>query len=277
MKIFIAVDSEGGSGIIEYWARNLEPANPLFQENRALMTGDANAAVEGCLAGGAAEVIVSDDDFGGVNMIPEMYHPDAKWIRGRGCGSRWGLSLLHGLDETFDGVVLVGFHAMQGAPGGVLAHTFSSATRRRYWINGRESGELAMYALTAGHFGVPAIAVTGCEALCREAGGLLGDELVTVPVKKGFTELRALMIAPSKARDMIRQGVKQAVEKIHTGRFKPLRTKLPLHVRLQFPTKELADGHEAQRRQHDANWPGRRADETAFEGILESPLELGWF
>ena len=42
------------------------------------MTLDANAAVEGCLKAGATEGIVSDDGFGGVNMIPELFHSEAE-------------------------------------------------------------------------------------------------------------------------------------------------------------------------------------------------------
>ena len=52
-------------------------------------------------------------------------------------------------------------HAMEGAKDGVLAHTWSSARRRRYWFNGREGGEVAAYAIVAGHdHGVPIIMTT---------------------------------------------------------------------------------------------------------------------
>ena len=114
LKIFVAVDSEGPSGISEYWGRNNKLESSFYLEKRRLMTLDANAAVEGCLKAGATEVIVSDDGFGGVNMILELFHSEAKWIQGHGFGSQRKLPFLHGLDESFDAVVLVGFHAMQG-------------------------------------------------------------------------------------------------------------------------------------------------------------------
>lgn len=277
LKIFIAVDSEGPSGISEYWGRNNQPESSFYLEKRRLMTLDANAAVEGCLKAGATEVIVSDDGIGGVNMIPELFHSEAKWIQGHGFGSQWKLPFLHGLDESFDAVVLVGFHAMQGTPDGLLAHTFSSRTDRRYWLNGRESGELAMYAAVAGHFGVPIIAVTGDAAFCREAKDQLSDSVVTVEVKKGFNEERALLIAPKKAREMISEGVKRAVGQVATGRFHPLHLDLPIQARLQFPTRQLADAHEKKRRQQYNNWNGRRVNETSFTATFESPLELSSF
>ena len=67
----------------------------------------------------------------------------------------------------------------------MLAHTWSSARGRRYWFNGREGGELAAYAMAAGHdHGVPIIMATGCTGLCREAHAWFGPDLVTVPVKQ---------------------------------------------------------------------------------------------
>ena len=60
LKIFIVCDSEGGSGIVEYWSRNVPPGHPRFQEYRELMTRDINAAIEGCFQAGATEVVVSD-------------------------------------------------------------------------------------------------------------------------------------------------------------------------------------------------------------------------
>ena len=114
LKIFIVCDSEGGSGIVEYWSRNVPPSNPRFQEYRELMTRDINAAIEGCFQAGATEVVVSDDGFGGTCTVPELMDSRASWIRGPGFGTG-KLPLLAGLDESFDGLMLIGFHPMEGA------------------------------------------------------------------------------------------------------------------------------------------------------------------
>jgi D-amino peptidase len=268
VKIFIAVDTEGPSGIAEWWAH--DPQSPLYQERRQLLMGDVNAAVEGCLEAGATEVIVSDDGKNGINTIPEMINPAAKLIYGRGFGSGVTPPLLDGMDESFAGVIFLCFHSKEGTPNGVLAHTLSR-TPRHYWYNGKESGEMTMYAIVAGHHKVPVIMVTGCEATCQEARELLGDDVVTVGVKKGLNHFRAVLIAPSKARMMIRAGAREAVKR--AGTIKPYRFELPIKVRLQFPNKEFADEHEKSRKSRDSNWPGRRVDERTFEAIISSPLD----
>ena len=177
-KIYVVADSEGPTGVAEYWARNLPSTSPRLRPFRELLTGDVNAAVQGCFDAGASAVVVKDDGFRDRNILPELLDPRAQLILSGG-------PLLNGLDEHFAGVMLVGFHAMEGATDALLAHTWSSARRRRYWFNGREGGELATYAIAAGHdHGVPIIMATGCTGLCREAHAWLGQDLVTVPVKQ---------------------------------------------------------------------------------------------
>jgi len=268
LKIFIVCDSEGGSGIVEYWSRNVPPGHPRFQEYRELMTRDINAAIEGCFQAGATEVVVSDDGYGGTCTVPELMDPRASWIRGPGFGTG-KLPLLAGLDESFDGLMLVGFHPMEGAEKGVLAHTWSSAGRRRYSIQGKPAGELAIYSIIAGNdHGVPVIFVQGDQAVCQEGRDLLGQELVTVSVKKGLTEQRALLVAPKKAREMITKGARQAVEQIE--QCTPYLVKMPIEVRLQLENKEKADAHAVNRLRILPDWPGRRVDERTFEATLSS-------
>jgi len=270
VKIFIVVDSEGPSGIGGYWAH--DPRDPFYAEKRLLLMGDVNAAVEGCLAAGATEVVVSDDTKFGINTIPEMLHPDVKLISGRGFG--WPVPVLHGIDGSFTGVIMVGAHSKEGTPDGVLAHTFTGASgkHRRYWYNGLEIGEIAIYAAAAGHHGVPIIMVTGCEATSREARELLGPDIVTVAVKKGFNPERALLIAPKRARAMITEGAKHAVARAR--QMKPYKVKLPITVRVQFPNKEFADEYESNHRRKDPNWPARRIDDQTLEGTMTSPIDL---
>ncbi|MAZ95483.1 MAG: peptidase M55 [Planctomycetaceae bacterium] len=268
LKIFIVCDSEGGSGIVEYWSRNVPPGNPRFQEYRELMTRDINAAIEGCFQAGATEVVVSDDGFGGTCTVPELMDSRASWIRGPGFGTGT-LPLLAGLDSSFDGLMLIGFHPMEGTEKGVLAHTWSSAGRRRFTIQGKPAGELAIYSIIAGHdHAVPVILVQGDEAVCQEGRDLLGVDLVTVAVKKGLSEQRALLVAPGKARTMITVGARQAVEEIQKR--EPYLVKMPIEVQLQLENKEKADAHGENRLRLLPDWPGRRVDEQTFEATLSS-------
>ena len=133
--------------------------------------GDVAAVVRGLRDGGATEVVVCDG-HGDQAVIPDLMVPGATYITGKpkpGPGALWGL------DSSFAGFVLVGFHAMRGTPDGVLNHTQS--VENRYWYNDVESGELAQNAAIAGYFGVPPILATGDEATCREATEVFWREL----------------------------------------------------------------------------------------------------
>jgi D-amino peptidase len=268
LKLYIAVDSEGPSGVVTYWAHDF--ADPLYAESQQLLMSDVNAAVAGCQRAGATEIVVSDDTAKSLSISPLTLNPAAVLIRGR---STRRLTNLQGLDSSYAGVILLGAHAREGTEDGVLAHTLSgiSNQHRRYWHNGRESGEIDIYAMVAGHYGVPIIMVTGCEAACRQARELLGDHIVTVAVKKSIAQNRARVLPPQVTAGMITRGVQEAAAR--AGRIAPYKIAVPIKVRLQFPTKELADGHEANRRKNSPDWPGIRVDQRTFEATLNSALD----
>jgi D-amino peptidase len=266
LKIYIAVDSEGPTGVAEYWARNLKPGDPKRQRYRELMTDDVNAAIVGCFAAGAAEVYVKDDGFRDQNLLPGRLDERAKLLPG-------GPTLLHGLDDSFSGVMLIGFHAMEGAQDAVLPHTWSSSRRRRYWFNGREGGEVAAYAIVAGHdHQVPIIMATGCTGLCREVGALLGKHVVAVAVKRRPKDGSVELTPPDVTRPAISAGARQAVAQIE--KYKPYHVKFPLHVRLQLKNKRVTDGYEKWRRDNKRDWPGRRINDNTLEATLKTTKHI---
>jgi D-aminopeptidase len=71
------------------------------------------------------------------------------------------------LNETWD-LALIGAHGMQGAAA-PLSHSFSSRNPQRWFIDGREVGEVGVIAAWAACRGVPLVLVHGFEAACREA------------------------------------------------------------------------------------------------------------
>jgi D-amino peptidase len=52
------------------------------------------------------------------------------------------------------------------------------------WLNGTEVGEIGLNGAVCAHFGVPVVAVCGCQAACAEATQLLG------PVETAVVERR---------------------------------------------------------------------------------------
>jgi D-amino peptidase len=159
----------------------------------------------------------------------------AYYITGR---PRPGAGNLTGLDSSFAGMVMVGFHAMMGTPDGVLNHTQSSLSENRYWYNGVESGELAQNALIAGYYGVPVIMVTGDDATCREARKFFGKNLVTVSVKKGLSREAAILYPFEETRKALYEGAKQAMKVIYSC--KPYTIETPIKVRMQYLNRDAS-------------------------------------
>ncbi|MDO9541840.1 MAG: M55 family metallopeptidase [Kiritimatiellia bacterium] len=238
MKIYIVTDLEGVSGVVTFndTGRDTNMSGPRYEAARLLLTEDVNAAVQGALDGGATDIIVSDGHGTGSNFVMEKLHPGARYLTGGG-----RVSVLDGLDESTDAVMLVGYHAMSLTPKAVLDHTQSSIAWRRYFINGVETGEIGQMAAMAGHFNVPVVCVTGDLAATIEAKTFLGD-VETITVKEGRGRTSAICLAPVKARELIRTGVKRSLAKI--GKIKPYQIKIPAEIKLECATIDVADGCE---------------------------------
>ena len=225
IKIFIETDLEGVSGVYNF-NQTREKNSPANLQACEYFMGDLAAVVRGLRDGGATEIIVIDG-HGNQAMIPHLMEPGAIYVTGkpRPNGNRWGL------DESFSGLVMFGFHAMNGTSDGVLHHTQSSMSENKYWYNGIESGELAQTALISGHFGVPPILVTGDEATCREANKFFGNNLVTVATKKGLSREAAVLYPFEETRKALYEGAKKAVSVI--PKCKPYVIEMPIKAKMQ--------------------------------------------
>jgi len=107
------------------------------------------------------------------------------------------------------------------------------------WFNDDLVGETGVNAALCGHYGCPVLLVTGDEATCREAKGLLGDELTTVAVKRGLTRYSARQIPPVRARQMIEAGAKKALQNLKA--VKPYVPARPTTITIGLSTVDKAD------------------------------------
>lgn len=224
-RIYVATDLEGASGVFRF-AQTRDTASPLYAQAMEYLMGDIAALVRGLREAGAARIVVADGHGRGDNFIPHLMEPGATYVTG---GPR---RLTEGLDRTFHGVVLLGYHAMKGTADGVLNHTHRSTTEMRYWFNDRESGELAMAALLAGGLEVPVIMVTGDTATCREAREFLGRSVITVATKRGIGREAAELYPLQETRAAIFEGAGKAVEAISSCR--PYKLPAPIRCRREW-------------------------------------------
>jgi D-amino peptidase len=236
-KIYIFTDLEGASGVYRF-AQTREPDGAVrysppsvppegtAREAKEYLMLDIAAVVSGLRAGGATEILVLDGHGSGA-FVPHLMKAGAKYITGRPRPDA-----LWGLDDSFAGVVLLGHHAKNGTPDGVLHHTQSSRTENRYWYNGVESGELAQEAAIAGHYGVPPILVTGDEATCREAGEFFGPECVTVAVKRGIAREAAVLYPFRETQEALYEGARRAMAVL--PKCKPYRISTPIQAKKEY-------------------------------------------
>jgi D-amino peptidase len=210
MQVLIMSDMEGVSGIVVW--EQVNGGAPMYEEGRKLYTEEINAAVRGAKAAGATEIVAVDCHGAGKHwsfnsFIPELLDPDCDWVSHHAWSRYTDL-----LEEGCDAVLLVGMHAKANTPDGVLCHTVSSTSWRSLSFNGKEVGETGINAALCGHYGCPILLVTGDTATCIESRDLLGDGLTTVAVKKGLSRYSARNIAPLRARQMIEDGARQALQ-----------------------------------------------------------------
>jgi D-amino peptidase len=225
MKIYISADMEGVVGVVTQ--EQLAPSGFEYQRAREFMTEEVKAAIEAAFEAGATEIVVSDSHGNGQNLLIEKLPRNITLVR----AFPRPLAMMQGIDETFDGVIFLGYHAGTTNPQGVRAHTMSSATLADVRLNGVSMPEAGLNAAIAGHFNVPVIMISGDDAIVKEAGALLGGvEGAVVKWAIGFHSARTLM--PEAAYELIRQKVKQAIGRIKD--FKPYKLKAPVQLDVRF-------------------------------------------
>jgi len=153
-RVYISVDMEGISGVVG--DDQTSAGQPEYNRSRKLMAEDANAAIRGAFAGGATEVVVNDSHGSQRNLLPEDLDPRARLISHS--FKRHGM--VEGLDETFDAVIFVGYHAKADSPRGLFAHTGSGVVKD-VLVNGRSAGESGLNTLMAHWYGVPVVMISG--------------------------------------------------------------------------------------------------------------------
>jgi D-amino peptidase len=169
------------------------------------MADDANAAIRGAFAGGATDVLVNDSHGSQRNLLPEDLDPRARLISHS--FKRHGM--MEGLDETYDAVLFIGYHAKAEAPRGLFAHTGSGVVRDLQ-VNGTSVGEGGMNAAMAAWYGVAVALVTGDDAAVEEVKAS-APGVRTVAVKRAINTRATEMLPLAEARRQIEDGARQAV------------------------------------------------------------------
>jgi D-amino peptidase len=232
LRVYISADMEGVGGVVT--GEQLGPTAFEYVRFREFMTEEVLAAIMAAREAGATEFVVSDSHGNFQNLLIDRFPKDVAIIRG---GPR-PLSMMQGIDETFGAVLFIGYHSGTTNPAGVRAHTISSARLADVRINGVSMSEAGINAAMAGHFGVPAVMISGDDAAVAEAKKLIG-EIEGAVVKEAYGFHSAKTLTPEGSRDRIREAVRRALQ--NRARFKPMRVQTPVTLEVRFKNYRPAE------------------------------------
>ena len=233
MKVYISADIEGVTGA-SHWDET-DKLKPDYNEFREQMTAEVSAACEGALQAGSTEIWVKDAHGTARNLKASRLPRETRLIRG---WSGHPFSMVQELDESFDALLMIGYHSRAGSAANPLAHTFSGNIARLK-INGHSASELQIYAFAAALVNVPLVFVSGDQGICDEAASLIPN-IATLAVKQG-TGNATINIHPHLAVEKIRDSVLAALQQDVTK----CRLPMPEHFTVDITYKEHAMARKA--------------------------------
>ncbi|MGL4363474.1 MAG: M55 family metallopeptidase [Cellulosilyticaceae bacterium] len=205
MKIFISADIEGITGVSTWEEAALNPP----YDARERMTKEVASACRGAIVAGVRDVIIKDAHGNGKNLIYTMLPKIAKVISG---WSGHPYTMVEGLDDTFDGIVFIGYHSHAGSNASPLSHTLDPKNIKNIYINEQIASEFTIFSYAARMLNIPIIAVSGDGGLIREVNRL-DKTIPTVAVQEGFGGA-VVSVHPNIILERIEQAVQKGITKI---------------------------------------------------------------
>ncbi len=232
MRVYISADLEGVTGVSRW--EETEKGGSNYEECRMQMTKEVVAACEGAIEAGANYIMVKDAHDDGKNLIASMLPRGVKLISG---WSNHPYGMVEGLDDSFDAVVLIGYHSGSASNGSPLAHTLFPDIIKNIKINGEDASEFIIHAYASYMIGVPIVTVSGDGELMRSVKSF-NPKIKTVAVQEGFGGAM-VTIHPELAIDRIKKGVKLGLAEIQEHSFEA-----PEKYEMQIEFKKHSDAYK---------------------------------
>lgn len=229
VKIFISADMEGIGGI---GTSKMTSGGKDYDTGRKLMTDEVNAVVRAIFDAGPATVVVNDSHGDMQNLLHTQLDARVEYIQ----SNIKPLGMVQNLDESFDGVIFIGYHAMAGAENGFLAHT-GSGNVKGLWLNGIEVGEGGLNAYYAAAKGVPVLLASGDKKFAEEIMQLVPTR--TVITKEAIGASAAKLLHPDIVLKALYDQTTAAVKDIKN--VKPIQIKQPIVFTLKVDSPARAD------------------------------------
>jgi len=205
MKIYISADIEGVCGTT-HWDE-CDNRKPDWTEFKDQMTAEVAAACKGAMSAGATEIVVQDAHGTARNITQKELPDSVKLIRGWAGNPK---SMVQELDNSFDAVLMIGYHSRAASGGNPLSHTMRGSFIDYIKINDQFISEFLLHGMYAATLGVPVVMISGDTALCEEANSV-NKNITAVSVKEGLGD-STINIHPKDAIENIWQGAESALK-----------------------------------------------------------------
>lgn len=230
-NFYLGVDCEGAACVVGEPGIGLG-AGEQYQFAKKQAAREANAAAQALFDLGAQRVVVWDNHGSGCNLDYDLLDSRVEIVLGSGHKGRFPL-----LDESFSGVMFLGYHARENTAGAVLAHTYSSKSFQYFKLDGKEVGEMEIDAAFAALNKVPVMFCSSddkCISQAKEAFPW-AETLVT---KQSLSWTSAMSRHPAAVCQEIRETVRRAAHRL--PEMECYRLPSPLTVEIRYKRMEDA-------------------------------------
>ena len=232
MKYLIALDLEGVGGVVGVPYSGLAKESDAWYQARSQAILEVNTVAKALFDTGAELVALWDNHGGGSNLDYSLLDERIELI----IPDRSKIRQAFGKDYGFDAMYFLGYHAMDGTVGAVLAHTFNSSEIQYFKINGKPVGEIWIDKCYAGQNGYAPVFFAGDDKACLEAS-LAIPGIITVETKKGISRNKALFKDNTVLLDEIYEKAKLAANlRLATEKFS-----FPFAFEVRYTRMETAE------------------------------------
>ena len=182
-KIYISADTEGLNGVTSF-KQVLPEYAADYAGMRPELHAELNALIKGLKKGGIKEIVINDSHNTMTNILLSELPDDVTLVSGK----PKKVSMMYGLDKSFDGIIFFAYHAM-ATSAGVLAHTFNMYFKS-VWLNGEKIGEAKLNGTYAATLGIPIVMASGDNIFEDEIKQALGN-ITTIQTKTAISNTAA--------------------------------------------------------------------------------------
>lgn len=238
MKIYMSIDMEGMPGTYN-WDQERVDRLAVKRSMRQHVENVISGIIEHPDSNRVSHIVIADSHSAGDNLDHDITLLDERIALIS--GSPRPLYMMPELDNSYDRVMLLGYHAGTGALRGNMDHTYSNSRIHKIYINGQRMNEALINAAYAGYHGVPVCLVSGDAALGHELS--LPDAMPWieyVTTKQAVAKFAAMNFSLLSINKAVNQAVYNAMFKTKDS-IPVFCFKSPLKLQIEFHSTAMTD------------------------------------